>query len=139
VHARRLLIGASERVFSSPRLRLIPYDFVDESGDPEPRQIDLLALTAGDYSWIRLKVNAARGLIDSYIDLLDDTRHSLYVPSGSQSGLKLNHGFNVPEDRWHHLPLISICVNLYTIPPILQMTTFYGLLCSWWMATLKVL
>jgi len=72
VHARTLLIGASEWVFSSPRLRLIPYDFVDGSGDPEPRQIDLLALTggttellldgvtltAGDYSWIRLKVNA---------------------------------------------------------------------------------
>jgi hypothetical protein len=90
----------------------IDYDFVDGSGDPEPRQIDLLALTggttellldgvtltAGDYSWIRLKVNAERGVIDSYIDLLDDTRHSLYVPSGSQSGLKLNRGFNVPED-----------------------------------------
>lgn len=89
----------------------IDYDFIDGSGDPEPRQIDLLALTggttellldgvtltAGDYSWIRLKVNAERGVIDSYIDLLDDTRHSLYVPSGSQSGLKLNRGFNIPE------------------------------------------
>lgn len=91
----------------------IDYDFVDEFDNPEPRQIDLLALTggttellldgvtmtAGDYNWIRLKVNAERGVIDSYIDLLDDTRHSLYVPSGSQSGLKLNRGFNVPEDR----------------------------------------
>jgi hypothetical protein len=90
----------------------IDYDFVDDLGDPEPRQIDLLALTggtteilledvtltAGDYSWIRLKVNAERGVIDSYIDLLDNTRHSLYVPSGANSGLKLNRGFNVPED-----------------------------------------
>ena len=89
----------------------IDYDFVDELDNPEPRQIDLLALTggttellldgvtltAGDYSWIRLKVNAERGVIDSYIDLLDDTRHSLYVPSGSQSGLKLNRGFNIPD------------------------------------------
>ena len=90
----------------------IEYDFIDESGDPDSREIDLLALTggtsellldgvtlpAGDYNWIRLKVNAERGVIDSYIDLLDDSRHSLYVPSGSQSGLKLNRGFNVPVD-----------------------------------------
>jgi Domain of unknown function (DUF4382) len=90
----------------------IDYDFVDENDNPAPRQIDLLALTggatellldgvtltAGNYSWIRLKVNAERGVIDSYIDLLDDTRHSLYVPSGAQSGLKLNRGFNVPDD-----------------------------------------
>jgi hypothetical protein len=89
----------------------IDYDFIDGFGDPEPRQIDLLALTggttellledvtltAGDYSWIRLKVNAERGVIDSYIDLLDDSRHSLYVPSGANSGLKLNRGFNVPD------------------------------------------
>ena len=90
----------------------IDYDFVDGLGDPEPRQIDLLALTggttellldgvtltAGDYSWIRLKVNAERGVIDSYIDRVGDGRHSLYVPSGAESGLKLNRGFNVPED-----------------------------------------
>jgi hypothetical protein len=90
----------------------IDYDFVDGLGGPEPRQIDLLALTggttellldgvtltAGDYSWIRLKVNAERGVIDSYIDRVGDGRHSLYVPSGAESGLKLNRGFNVPED-----------------------------------------
>lgn len=89
----------------------IDYDFVDGDGDPEPRQIDLLALTggttellledvtltAGDYSWIRLKVNAQPGVLDSYIDLLDDSRHSLHVPSGANSGLKLNRGFNIPD------------------------------------------
>ena len=91
----------------------IDHDFVDEAtGDPAPRQIDLLALTggttellldgvtlnAGRYNWIRLKVNAEPGVIDSYIDLLDDTRHSLYIPSGAETGLKLNRGFEVPED-----------------------------------------
>ena len=89
----------------------IDYDFVDEAtGDPAPRHIDLMALTggttellldgvtltAGDYSWLRLKVNAELGMIDSYIDR--NGRHSLYVPSGTESGLKLNRGFNVPED-----------------------------------------
>ena len=94
-----------------PGCERIDYDFVDGAGDPEPRKIDLLALTggttellleyvtltAGDYSWIRLKVNAERGVIDSYIDLLDDSRHSLYIPSGANSVLKLNRGFNVPD------------------------------------------
>ena len=42
-------------------------------------------------------MNAERGVIDSYIDLLDDSRHSLYVPTGANSGLKLNRGFNVPD------------------------------------------
>ena len=90
----------------------IDHDYLDEvTGDPAPRHIDLLALTggttellldgvtlnAGRYNWIRLKVNAERGVIDSYIDLLDDTRHSLYIPSGAETGLKLNRGFEVPE------------------------------------------
>jgi hypothetical protein len=70
----------------------IDHDFIDElTGDPAPRLIDLMALTggttellldgvtlnAGRYNWVRLKVNAERGVIDSYIDLLDDSRHSL--------------------------------------------------------------
>jgi len=90
----------------------IDHDFIDElTGDPAPRLIDLMALTggttellldgvtlnAGRYNWVRLKVNAERGVIDSYIDLLDDSRHSLYIPSGNQTGLKLNRGFDVPE------------------------------------------
>lgn len=59
--------------------------------------LDGVTLNAGRYNWVRLKVNAERGVIDSYIDLLDDSRHSLYIPSGNQTGLKLNRGFDVPE------------------------------------------
>ncbi|WMS86113.1 DUF4382 domain-containing protein [Pleionea litopenaei] len=75
----------------------------------EPRQIDLLALqngateplltqevvTAGSYNWVRLKVNADNQVMDSYISFEGGETYSLYVPSGSQSGLKLNQGFNV--------------------------------------------
>lgn len=74
-----------------------------------PRQIDLLALEgggseillqdevvpAGNYEWIRLKVNAGRTASDSYVDLLDGTRHALFIPSGNESGLKLIRGFTV--------------------------------------------
>lgn len=74
-----------------------------------PRQIDLLALEgggseillsdetvpAGNYEWIRLKVNAGRTASDSYVDLEDGSRHPLFIPSGNESGLKLIRGFTV--------------------------------------------
>ena len=78
----------------------------------EPRSIDLLALQgndsqalledelvpAGNYEWIRLHVNAVNGEFDSYIEFEDGGQHSLYVPSGAQTGLKLVSGFVVPAN-----------------------------------------
>jgi hypothetical protein len=78
-------------------------------GDTTVRCIDLLQLTgtqsayllqgvtleAGNYNWLRLAVDAERGVMDSIIELDDGNVESLYVPSGSQSGLKLNTGFTV--------------------------------------------
>ena len=75
----------------------------------EARQIDLLALQgggaellldgveldAGQYESIRLLVNAERNTMDSYVELPDTNQISLFVPSGSQSGLKLNDSFTV--------------------------------------------
>lgn len=52
-------------------------------------------LTAGDYSWMRLDVDAERGVMDSIIVLNDGSEESLYIPSGSETGLKLNSGFTV--------------------------------------------
>jgi hypothetical protein len=74
-----------------------------------PKTINLLALQegrseplvsseeidAGSYDWMRLKVNAQNMVIDSYIEFEDGTQYSLYIPSGSQTGLKLVRGFNV--------------------------------------------
>lgn len=78
----------------------------------EPRQIDLLALQgnvstmivedepvpAGAYNWMRLKVNTDCDVATSYVELNDGGVYPLYVPSGSQTGLKLNKGFEVDED-----------------------------------------
>ncbi len=75
-----------------------------------PKQIDLLALTggqaevllngfilpAGYYSWIRLMVDTA-GILDSYIVLLGGAEFELTVPSGDETGLKLNRGIVVPS------------------------------------------
>lgn len=76
-----------------------------------PKDIDLLALQggnaaalisdyelpAGEYQWLRLLVSAEfDNVVDSYIEILG-SQHELYVPSGSETGLKLNSGFVVPQ------------------------------------------
>jgi hypothetical protein len=76
--------------------------------DPAP-SLDLLELAggssrdllsdrevpAGQYEWIRLLIDAQQNTPSSYIDLADGQRFPLYVPSGSESGLKLIRGFDV--------------------------------------------
>jgi len=76
----------------------------------EPREIDLLAfqngatvnllenavVDAGEYQWMRLKVIAEPNLSDgSYILFESGEQFPLYVPSGSESGLKINRPFRI--------------------------------------------
>jgi hypothetical protein len=50
----------------------------------------------GSYDWIRLHVNASNDSInDSYIKLDDGSVQELWIPSGSQTGLKINTGFEL--------------------------------------------
>ena len=79
---------------------------------PSPRQLDLLqyqnghavllldgvTLPAGDYQWIRLMVDSEPGVRDSYVVLTGGQECELRVPSGAESGLKLNRGFTLPAD-----------------------------------------
>lgn len=79
---------------------------------PTPRQLDLLqyqegraallldgvSLPAGDYEWVRLIVDNQSGVRDSYVVLTSGEECELRVPSGAQSGLKLNRGFTLPAD-----------------------------------------
>ena len=101
---------ASAVVVSFSGLTIKPTEGDEISFEFDPAlEIDLLALQgsafesliadesvpAGDYNWIRLAVNAEfDGIEDSYIDL-PEGRLELRVPSGSQSGLRLNSGFSV--------------------------------------------
>ncbi len=81
----------------------------------QPKRINLLALTggtsevllngetlnAGTYSWMRLKVNASEGgdpADDSYI-VIGGTPRELRIPSGAQTGLKLNRPITIPADN----------------------------------------
>lgn len=76
-----------------------------------PKDIDLLALQggnaaplisdyslpAGNYQWLRLLVTAEFDSVhDSYIQI-DGAQFELRVPSGAETGLKLNTGFIVPQ------------------------------------------
>ena len=87
--------------------------------DFAPRQIDLLALDgggselllsdellpAGEYEWIRLKVNAGRDGSDSFIELEDGSHHPLFIPSGNQTGLKLIRGFVIGAGGTHNFTI----------------------------------
>jgi hypothetical protein len=86
------------------------------SGEATVRCVDLLAfqgnqsslllqdeeLGAGGYTWMRLDVDALRGVMDSIIVLDDGSEESLYIPSGSQSGLKLNSRYTIVGGEQHH-------------------------------------
>ncbi len=86
------------------------------NGEVTIRCVDLLAfqgsqsaqllqgeeLPAGEYTWMRLDVDAERGEMDSIIVLDDGGVESLFIPSGSQSGLKLNSAFTIVAGKQHN-------------------------------------
>lgn len=79
---------------------------------PSPRQLDLLqyqegraalllsavTLPAGRYEWIRLIVDNEPNVRDSYVVQTTGEECELRVPSGAESGLKLNRGFTLPAE-----------------------------------------
>lgn len=83
-----------------------------ETLTPSARQLDLLeyqegraallldgiALPAGDYEWVRLIVDNEPNIRDSYVVQMTGEECELRVPSGAESGLKLNRGFTLPAD-----------------------------------------
>jgi hypothetical protein len=79
---------------------------------PTPQSVDLLAyqggraavlvndvvLPAGQYEWIRLIVDNVPNVSDSYVKLIGGAECEMRVPSGDESGLKMNRGFTLPAD-----------------------------------------
>jgi hypothetical protein len=75
---------------------------------PAPKTIDLLTLQgttrallldgesvpAGDYEWMRLKVNADPAVRDSFVTI-GGQECEMRIPSGAETGLKLVRGFSV--------------------------------------------
>jgi hypothetical protein len=103
--------GLSIKPAEGPAFDII---FEDSNGNPETKSIDLLSLQganslnildnytlpAGRYNWIRLHVVANEMTTDSYIVLEQGgDQYPLYVPSGDETGLKLNRGFTILDGR----------------------------------------
>lgn len=96
-------------VFTGVDIRAASGALVEVTYD-EPRTINLLdlqggttasllddeTLTAGDYEWIRLRVDATKEAGGSNLILDGGAEHDLFIPSGAQTGLKLVSGFTVP-------------------------------------------
>jgi len=104
--------GASEVVIVFTGVELHSAGGTTSIDFAQPRELDLLAyqngattnllenetVTAGEYQWMRLKVIAERNLSDgSYILFEDGGQFPLYIPSGSESGLKINRPFRVAQ------------------------------------------
>jgi hypothetical protein len=69
-------------------------DLLDLVGT-DRRVVFSASLPAGHYQWLRLLVNAERNIMDSYLVTLDGRMCSLYIPSGSETGLKIVSGLTV--------------------------------------------
>ena len=72
-------------------------DLLTLQGNASEILLNAVEVPAGAYSFLRLAVNAEKGVLDSFITFPGQDPVSLYVPSGSQSGLKLVSGFVVAQ------------------------------------------
>ena len=78
--------------FDAPRR----IDLLSLQGGAAELLLDAVAVPAGHYESVRLSVNAARTGSSSFIEYEDGSVHPLFVPSGSEAGLRLVSGFDVP-------------------------------------------
>ena len=72
-------------------------DLLTLQGNASQPLLDQVEVPAGNYNWIRLLVEAQRGVLDSFIELDDGSQASLFIPSGAQRGLQLSSGFTVAQ------------------------------------------
>lgn len=79
-------------------INLTPSESVDllalAGGGSRPLLVDH-SVPSGRYQWVRLLIEAQQNQPSSYIDFANGARFPLFVPSGSESGLKLIRGFTV--------------------------------------------
>jgi hypothetical protein len=70
-------------------------DLLEQQGTQRAMLLDGVTVPAGDYEWMRLKVEAEPNVDDSYIAINAGERCELRIPSGAESGLKVIRGFTV--------------------------------------------
>jgi hypothetical protein len=84
--------GAAFTVNLSPAASI---DLLALAGGSSRTLLDAHTVPAGRYEWVRLLIEAQENQPSSYIDFATGERFPLFVPSGSESGLKLIRGFTV--------------------------------------------
>lgn len=102
--------GATEVVVVFTGIELHSNGTTETFDFPAPREVDLLAyqngatfnlvedltVDAGEYQWMRLKVIAEQNRSDgSYILFESGEQFPLYIPSGAETGLKINRPFRI--------------------------------------------
>lgn len=96
--ASEVVVTFSSIELQGPERTTITFDtpkvinLLEYQGEERVLLIDDLILTSGEYQWIRLGVE----LDDSYI-VIGGSQYPLEIPSGAQTGLKLNNGFTLAE------------------------------------------
>jgi len=73
-------------------------DLLDYQGANFISLLNKRDLETGDYNWLRLIIDDS----ETYIRI-DGQQHELDIPSGSESGLKLNSGFTIDEGTETHI------------------------------------
>ena len=84
--------GAAISIPLDPALSI---DLLDLAGGSSRDLLVNREVPAGHYEWVRLLIEAQQNTPSSYIDISSGQRFPLFVPSGSESGLKLIRGFDV--------------------------------------------
>jgi len=74
------------------------------------------SIPAGEYQWIRLLVNAEQNVMDSYIEL-GGQMCSLWMPSGSETGLKVHNSVIVTANGTSDYTLDFELKQSITAPP----------------------
>ncbi len=106
---------------ATPEIETKTIDLLELQGTLSQPLLESVEIPAGDYSQIRLHVNAEfDGEMDSYITLIDGGQEELRVPSGSQSGLKLNTPFSVDASTSEAVYTIDFDLRKSVINPVGQ-------------------
>ncbi len=90
------IVQDTECTDSDPHVETI--DLLQQTGGASALLLDSVDIPAGKVNWVRLVLADEAGEI-----VLSTGAFPLTVPSGSQTGLKLNQGFEVPADGAVHV------------------------------------
>ena len=91
-------VDGAVTIFEFPEEKKI--DLLQLQGTASETLLNNIELVVGEYQSIRLQVNAKQDdIYDSWIEMNDGTQFELNIPSGDQSGLKINHHFSISKDE----------------------------------------